>query len=74
MPARKNRAPVYIPFNVVKDVTFRDSEILRRFTSSQNKILPRRKTGLSAKAQRHITREIKRAREMGFMPYRGSNK
>lgn len=68
---KKNRASVYIPFSVVKDVTFRDTDILRRFTSSQNKILPRRKTGLSAKAQRHVSRAVKQSREFGLMGYRG---
>ncbi len=55
----------------VKQVTLRDTEVLRRFTSSQNKILPRKKTGSCAKHQRQIAREIKRAREMGLLAYRG---
>lgn len=68
---RRKRTNLYIPYQIVKDITFRDSELLRRFISSQNKILPRRKTGLTAKAQRHVMREIKRAREMGFLGHRG---
>jgi small subunit ribosomal protein S18 len=51
--------------------TLRDTEVLRKFTSSQNKILPRRKTGSCAKHQRQISREIKRARELGMLGYRG---
>lgn len=70
-PKRSKRFSQYIPYQLLKEVTFRDTEILNRFLSSQNKILPRRKTGLSAKAQRHVTREIKRAREMGLLGYRG---
>ncbi|MEX1997436.1 MAG: 30S ribosomal protein S18 [Candidatus Andersenbacteria bacterium] len=71
MPIRKKRVAVYIPYHIIKDVTFRNTDILRRFISGQNKILPRRKTGLSAKGQRHIASEIKRAREMGMLGYRG---
>jgi small subunit ribosomal protein S18 len=55
----------------VDQVTFRDTEVLRNFISGQNKILPRKKTGSCAKHQRHIAREIKRAREMGLLGYRG---
>lgn len=55
----------------VQQVTFRDTEVLRRFISGQNKILPRKKTGSCAKHQRHLSREIKRAREMGLLGYRG---
>lgn len=51
--------------------TLRNSEVLRQFMSGQNKILPRKKTGSCAKHQRQIAREIKRAREMGFVGYRG---
>lgn len=51
--------------------TLRDTDVLRRFTSSQNKILPRKKTGACAKHQRRISREIKRARQIGLLGYRG---
>ena len=52
-------------------VTFRDTEVLRHFISGQNKILPRKKTGSCSKHQRRLAREIKRAREMGLLGYRG---
>ena len=55
----------------VKEISFRNSEVLYRFTSSQSKILPRKKTGTCAKHQRTLAREIKRAREMGLLGYRG---
>lgn len=35
-----------------------------RYTTETGKILPRRITHLSAKQQRHITREIKRSRNL----------
>lgn len=48
-----------------------DGEGLRRFISPQAKILPRRKTGTCAKHQRRLENAIKRAREMGALPYTG---
>jgi small subunit ribosomal protein S18 len=55
----------------ISGVTFRDTDVLRHFISGQNKILPRKKTGSCAKHQRKLSREIKRAREMGLLGYRG---
>ena len=55
----------------LETVTLRDTELLRRFLSGQHKILPRKKTGTCARHQRRLAREIKRAREMGLLPYRG---
>lgn len=55
----------------ISSPTFRDTDVLRRFISGQNKILPRKKTGSCSKHQRRIAREIKRAREMGLLGYRG---
>lgn len=48
-----------------------DAENLRRFTSSHSKILPRKKTGICAKHQRHVSRAIKQARELGYLSYTG---
>lgn len=48
-----------------------DAEFLRRFTSSHAKILPRKKTGICAKHQRHMSRAIKQARELGYLGYTG---
>lgn len=48
---------------------FKDVLILRRFLSDKFKILPVSKTGLSAKNQRLLAGEIKKARFMGLLPY-----
>lgn len=52
-------------------ITFRDTELLRNLMSGQNKILPRKKTGTCAKHQRMVSREIKRARDLGLLANRG---
>ena len=49
------------------NMTEMDVEALSRYVTDTGKILPRRITGLSAKQQRHITKVIKRARNMLLM-------
>lgn len=48
----------------VLELTWRDTEKLRRFTTETGKILPRKKTRLTAKEQRHLTRTIKQSRNL----------
>lgn len=50
-------------------VDYKDTKTLKRFVSEDGKILPRRRSGLSAKNQRKITTAIKRARHMALLPY-----
>ena len=49
------------------NLTEMDVEALLRYVTDTGKIVPRRITGLSAKQQRHITKTIKRARNMLLM-------
>jgi small subunit ribosomal protein S18 len=49
------------------DLGFMDYEILRRYVSESGKILPRRITGLTPKQQRHVARQVKRARQLLLM-------
>ncbi|MCC5834698.1 MAG: 30S ribosomal protein S18 [Opitutales bacterium] len=49
------------------ELTHTDVEALTRFVTDTGKILPRRITGLTALQQRHITRTIKRARNLLLM-------
>ncbi|MDW8352116.1 MAG: 30S ribosomal protein S18 [Anaerolineae bacterium] len=51
---------------------YKDYERLRRYISSQGKILPRRRSGLSAKNQRLMARAIKRARHLALLPMPGT--
>lgn len=46
------------------DLTWKDTEPLKRFVTETGKILPRRITRLSAMQQRHITKMIKQSRNM----------
>lgn len=49
------------------EMTPLDVEILTRYVTDTGKILPRRITGLTAIQQRHITRQIKGARNLSLM-------
>ncbi|MCG8480576.1 MAG: 30S ribosomal protein S18 [Spirochaetales bacterium] len=49
-------------------VDYKHPEILRRFLTESGKVLPRRITGTSAKNQRRLVREIKKARYLGLLP------
>jgi len=49
-------------------IDFKHPEVLRRFVTEKGKILPRRITGTSAKNQRRLVREIKKARFLALLP------
>ena len=53
----------------IKKINYKDVNMLKRFISERGKILPRRITGNSAKAQRKLTIAIKRARHLALLPY-----
>lgn len=48
---------------------YKDVLVLRRFLTDKFKIQPTSRTGLSAKNQRKLANEIKKARYMGLLPY-----
>lgn len=50
-------------------VDYKNTPYLKKFITERGKILPSRISGASAKFQRAITQEIKRARVMGLLPY-----
>lgn len=53
----------------VKEIDYKQPKILRKFTSSYGKILPRRRTGTCAKHQRSLAHAIKRARIMALLAF-----
>ncbi len=50
-------------------VDYKEVELLRRFTSSQAKIIDPRYTSTCVKHQRRLAQAIKRARFLGLLPY-----
>ncbi|MDE0821006.1 MAG: 30S ribosomal protein S18 [Opitutales bacterium] len=49
------------------DLGFMDVEGLQRYVTDSGKIQPRRFSGLTPKQQRHVSRQIKRARQLLLM-------
>ncbi len=49
-------------------IDYKHPEVLRRFVTEKGKILPRRITGTSAKNQRRLITEIKKARFLALLP------
>jgi len=50
-------------------IDYKDTEVLKKFLNPHGKIMPRRRTGLSASNQRLLAQAVKRARFMALLPY-----
>jgi len=50
-------------------INYKEYKLLRKFLTEQGKIIPGFVTGVCSKHQRHITRAIKRARNIAFLPF-----
>lgn len=55
-------------------IDYKDMNLLQKYVSDRGKILSRRFTGVSAKEQRAIVREIKKARFLGLLHIMGIRK
>jgi len=53
----------------INRVDYKDIDTLKRFLNPHGKIMPRRRTGLSAAGQRALSQAVKRARFMALIPY-----
>ncbi len=51
------------------EIDYKETDLLKRFISSQAKIIDPQHTGTCAKHQRMLARAIKRARIMGLLPF-----
>ncbi|MCX6759816.1 MAG: 30S ribosomal protein S18 [Candidatus Nealsonbacteria bacterium] len=51
----------------IKEIDFKNTDLLKRFVSGLGKIRPKTRTGLCSKHQRHLSNAIKRARHLGLM-------
>ena len=56
----------------IDTIDFKDVGRLKRHVTERGKIIPRRITGNCAYHQRHLTRAIKRARNVALMPYKSA--
>ncbi len=51
------------------EIDYKDVATLQRLTSAQGKLFSRKRSGLSAPAQRLVSLAVKRARFMALLPY-----
>ncbi|PIR76249.1 MAG: 30S ribosomal protein S18 [Candidatus Magasanikbacteria bacterium CG10_big_fil_rev_8_21_14_0_10_42_10] len=68
-PKKQEKRYCFFKAHDIQDVDYKDIETLRRFLSSNMKIKPRRKTGLSSKYQRKVAKAIKQARIAGLLGF-----
>jgi len=53
----------------IKNIDYKDANLLKRFISMQAKIIDPRHTGTCTKHQRQLAQAIKRARFLGLLPF-----
>lgn len=53
----------------VKEIDYKDLDVLKEYVSENGKIVPSRITGTKAKYQRQLSTAIKRARYIALLPY-----
>ena len=64
------KSPTYTKKNSnSRSFNYIDIDMLTQYMTEQSKILPRRITGLTAKKQRKITKQIKKARILSLIPF-----
>lgn len=57
------------PFKSEKEINYKDVYKIKKFVTTRGRILPRERTGVCARCQRKLSREIKRARYMALLPF-----
>ena len=55
--------------NLIKKINYKEYKFLKKFITDQGKIITAHVTGVSAKYQRLITNEIKKARILALLPF-----
>lgn len=59
----------YFCTNNVKEVDYKDVEVLKNFIDTHGKIVSHKRTSVCSKHQRKLATAIKRARFLALMPY-----
>ena len=54
---------------LVSKINYKEYVFLKKFITEQGKIIPSFVTGVSAKYQRRLAKEIKKARNIALLPY-----
>ncbi|MEK7213667.1 MAG: 30S ribosomal protein S18 [Patescibacteria group bacterium] len=59
----------YFSQNNIRQIDYKDTEILKKFLNPHGRMISRKKTGVSARSQRQLAMAVKRARFMGLLPF-----
>lgn len=59
----------YFSANKIKEIDYKDINMLRKFIMENGKIVPSRITGTKAGYQRKLTKAVKLARYLALLPY-----
>ena len=51
----------------IKEIDFKNTQLLRRFISGSGKIIPKKRTGICSSHQRKLAKAIKRARVLALL-------
>ena len=51
----------------IKEIDFKETQLLRKFISGSGKIKPKKRTGVCSNHQRKLAKAIKRARYLGLL-------
>lgn len=65
----KKQKHCYFCVNNLKDVDYKNPNLLHRFMNAYMKILPKKRTGVCSKHQRKLATAIKRARIIALVPF-----
>jgi len=57
----------------VREVDYKDADLLRRYVNEEGKIRPRRQTNVCARHQRSLAQAVKRARHLALLPFTGQH-
>jgi small subunit ribosomal protein S18 len=69
--ARNFRRKKYCRFTAegIKEIDYKDLDLLKQYITETGKIVPSRITGTSARYQRQLALAVKRARYLALLPY-----
>jgi small subunit ribosomal protein S18 len=65
----KRRKVSFLTLNKLTYIDYKNVNVLRQFMDERGKIVPRRRSGATAKEQRMVAIAIKRAREVALLPF-----
>lgn len=74
--ARNFRRKRYCRFTAegIKEIDYKDLDLLKQYVTETGKIVPSRITGTSARYQRQLAAAVKRARYLALLPYTDQHK